>query len=94
MSEEIYTALVVLGVGMITVSVILGLVVLTGALLIRIVNRFSPEVAIKNPLINPKNIVQSVLQTKNSTSSLAAIVAAVDIMTKGKGKADKIERIE
>jgi oxaloacetate decarboxylase (Na+ extruding) subunit gamma len=94
MSEEVYTALVVLGVGMITVFFILGLVVLTGSLLIRLVNKFSPEVAIKRPLISADNITQTVLQSKNKKSSIAAIIASVDLITGGKGKADKIERIE
>ena len=94
MSEEVYTALIVLGVGMITVFFILGLVVLTGSVLIRLINNFSPEVAIKRPLISADNITQTALQSKNKKSSIAAIIASVDLITGGKGKADKIERIE
>jgi oxaloacetate decarboxylase gamma subunit len=69
-------ALMLLGVGMITVFIILTLVVLLGNLLIILVNRFIPEKA--------KIITKS---TENiSNKKLAAIVAAVDIVTKGRGK--------
>jgi oxaloacetate decarboxylase gamma subunit len=43
MDIEFSTALSLLAIGMITVFVVLALVVLTGNLLIRIVNRISPE---------------------------------------------------
>ena len=94
MSEEINIALTVLAVGMITVFIILGLVVLTGDVLIRIVNRFFPETAIKSPLNTPSNLAPTNLQPKTNKSTLAAIVAAVDIVTGGTGKADKIEKVD
>jgi len=93
LTEEIKLALVVLGVGMITVFVILGLVVLTGQLLIRIVNSYFPAAAIKSPLNDPSMIPAVVEDSKNSNATLAAIVAAVDLVTGGKGKAEKIERM-
>ena len=43
MGGELSTALSLLAIGMITVFVVLLLVVLTGNILIRIVNRLSPE---------------------------------------------------
>lgn len=94
MTEELNTALVVLGVGMITVIIILGLVVMTGDILIRIVNRFSPETAIKSPLNNPDLHPPSDISAEKNNAGIAAIVAAVDIITGGKGKANKIEKID
>lgn len=95
MTEELNLALVVLGVGMITVFIILGLVVLTGHFLIKFVNNFFPAASIKSPLNAPVHAPQtSNKASSNSKATLAAIVAAVDLITGGKGKADKIEKIE
>ncbi len=93
MREEINTALVVLGVGMITVFIILGLVVLTGHLLINLVNRYFPEASIKSPLKSYGNINQNPLPSQNDKSTIAAIITAVDIITEGKGKAVNIEKV-
>ncbi len=94
MTDEIKLALVVLGVGMITVFVILGLVVLTGQILIKIVNSYFPAAAIKSPL-SDLNVNPPINQgAKNSKATLAAIVAAVDLVTGGKGKANKIEKMD
>lgn len=94
MSEELNLALVVFGVGMITVFVILGLVVLTGHFLIKIVNRFFPEAAIKSPLISSKLNTSVNNHSNPSKAKVAAIVAAIDLMTAGKGKVDRIEKID
>lgn len=72
MTDELYTALSLLMVGMITVFVVLLLVVLTGNLLIRYVNYRSRLTG-----IDPNKI--------------AAINAAVEIITKGQGVIEKIE---
>ena len=94
MSEELNLALVVLGVGMITVFVILGLVVLTGHFLIKVVNRFFPAASIKSPLNNPSlNAPIASSSVSQPKSRSAAIVAAVDLMTGGKGKVEKIEKM-
>lgn len=89
MSTELQTALLLLIVGMITVFVILSLVVLTGRVLIWVVNNyFSPEEKIaydyKVPFVEDDVIYKK---------KLAAIAAAVEIATGGKGKAVKIERV-
>lgn len=65
---------------MITVFVVLSLVVVVGNLLIRIVNRF---VAIS---------VSSAKPTEISKTKIAAITAAVELITRGKGRITKIEK--
>lgn len=78
-------ALQLLGIGMLTVFTILFLVVFLGNLIIRFVNRFIPE-------------IQKVSANSPSTSSgidsnkMAAIVAAVQIVTSGKGKVVNVEK--
>lgn len=81
-------------VGMVTVFAILGLVVLSGRLLIKFVNRFFPESRLPNPAPAPISTAPSQISTtQQSKSTLAAIVTAVDIITKGKGKIDEIEKL-
>ena len=84
MSGEIGTALMLMGVGMITVFIVLLLVVLVGNSLIVLVNRYVPE-AIQRSSDSTPNI---------SAEKIAAITAAVDIQTKGRGKITAIERID
>ncbi len=91
MGESIGTAILVSLIGMVTVFVILGLVVLTGKTLIRAVNTFFPIIEIEpvTPLTsdNPK-------QNKSfNKSTLAAIITSVDTITYGKGKVHKIEKV-
>jgi oxaloacetate decarboxylase gamma subunit len=78
-------ALTLLLVGMLTVAFILILVVLFGNLLIRFVNKYFPEEV-------------KVVTTKSSSTldsrKVSAIVAAVDVFTRGKGKVNKIEKID
>ncbi len=79
--ENLNEALFLLVVGMLTVFVILMLVVAVGNLIILFTNRLMPPPgdAEKGKHIDPKK--------------LAVIVAAVDIVTKGKGKIANIEKI-
>ncbi len=79
---------------MITVFFILGLVVLSGKLLIRIVNRFFPPASIKSPLNEVTNTSPSQTSRQQNKKQLAAIVAAVDILTAGKGKIKNIEKVK
>ena len=89
MSAELQTALLLLVVGMITVFIILSLVVLTGRILIWVVNNyFSPEEKIAYDYTVPF-VEDDVLYKKK----LAAIAAAVEIATGGKGKIVKIEKM-
>ena len=91
MNPDLSTAFIVLIVGMITVFVILGLVVLTGNVLIKVVNRYYP-VALQAQEPKPTSLV-AVPKQRTNQSKLAAIVAAVDITSGGRAKIEKIEKI-
>ncbi len=74
-------------IGMLTVFSVLVLVVTSGGLLIRIVNKFYPiqqSGKIVSDSIDQSGFIRSEL--------ISAITAAVDIVTKGKGKVEGIER--
>lgn len=94
MNQDIQTALIVLLVGMITVFVILGLVVLTGQLLIRIVNRFfaDPPTPLQAIGSSADQNAATPLNARSgiSAETIAAIVSTVDIITEGKGKVKDI----
>lgn len=85
MTQAIRDALELLLVGMTTVALVLGLVVLAGRLLIQVVNRTSPS---------------RIAPPKTSTSSpidpaiVAVITAAVDVRTAGKGTIQKIDPLQ
>jgi len=70
------TALQVMLIGMVTVFIILALVVLTGKVLIYLVNRFSPP--------SPQG-------PNEDEGEIAALIAAVDIITEGKGRIESIK---
>ncbi len=73
--------------GMSTVFFILIMVVLLGNLIIRITNKFATIP------VAPTNIggkLNSIIEP----SKMAAIVTAVDISTKGKGKVSSIEKLK
>lgn len=79
MTSNFETAVEIFGVGMVTIFLILGLVVISGQILIRLVNRYAP------------------IKADSSTSStvipdahIAAINAAVEVITNGKGKVASI----
>ena len=85
--ENIETALLLMVVGMSTVFVILLIVIYLGKFLITLVNKYAPEEVVpvkqeaaKGPAPVPGNI-------------LAAITAAVNVVTLGKGKVTKVEKI-
>lgn len=76
-------ALTLLGSGMITIFVILSLVVLMGNGLIRLVNRFGNQLVSPNPNTTDHSI---------QSETLAAIVAAVDLTTQGKGRVVSVDK--
>ncbi len=85
MSENFQEAFTLLGVGMVTVFIILLVVVLLGNGIILFVNRFYPEIA-------KSSGVDGGVSGSLSVSKTAAIVAAVKVVTKGKGRVVKIEK--
>lgn len=87
MTPELYDAFGMLLVGMITVFTVLALVVVTGRTLIWVVNRSTKEL----PSVKRKER-KSTFQEEISTQKMAAIVAAVGIVTNGKGKVTSIEK--
>ncbi len=80
-------ALELLGVGMITVFTILALVVILGNLIIRFVNRFIPEIEKKSA-----SIVRAVTP-EISQKKMAVIVSAVNMLTNGTGRVNKIQKL-
>ncbi len=84
--ENLGTALLLMVVGMATVFVILLLVIYLGKVLISLVNKYAPEEVIpvkqhsQGPAPVPGNI-------------LAAITAAVNVVTQGKGKVTKVDKL-
>ena len=91
MGESVSTAVLVSLIGMVTVFIILGLVVLTGKILIRFVNAFFP---IAETVIQAPNALKTRTKKKSfDKSTLAAIVTTIDTITNGKGKVNKIEKI-
>ncbi len=83
--ENLSTAFMLMAVGMVTVFTILLVVILLGKVLTTLVNKYAPaEVQAPakhshSPAPIPGNI-------------LAAITAAVNVVTQGKGKITKIEK--
>lgn len=76
-------ALTLLGSGMITIFVILSLVVLMGNGLIRLVNRYATSPVILESESNDHSI---------QSETIAAIVAAVDLTTQGKGRVVSVKK--
>ena len=82
--ENIGIGLMLMVVGMATVFVILLIVINLGKLLIKIVNKYAPEE-------EPKKT--AVVAPTTDTGAMDAIKAAVDILTAGKGKVIKVEKL-
>lgn len=84
--ENLNFALLLMIIGMATVFAILLIVICLGKLLIAVVNKYAPEEvapvkqAANGPAAIPGNI-------------MAAISAAVTVVTHGKGKVSKVEKI-
>ena len=81
--ENLETAFLLMVVGMATVFVILLIVIYLGKLLISLVNKYAPE---------------EVVPAKQASRVPAAIpgnilAAAVNVVTQGKGKVSKVEKL-
>ena len=83
--SDIQQALEMLGVGMITVFIILSLVVIIGKLIVRFVNQYLPEAVSRKTASG--DIVPSI-----GSKKVAAIISAVKMITEGKGQVTKIEK--
>ncbi|NDV60001.1 OadG family protein [Bacteroides sp. 519] len=83
--ENFQTGLLLMVVGMVTVFAILLIVINLGKLLIFLVNKYAPEevVAAKQKATGPAPIQPNIV---------AAITAAVNVVTHNKGKIVKIEK--
>ncbi len=82
--ENLIYALELMGIGMGTVFVVLILVIELGKLLILIVNKVAPE-------DEKPQVVKATTATVNANVA-QAIAQAVNIITAGKGKVEKIEK--
>ena len=85
MTQDISTALNLLGVGMITVFIVLTLVVAIGNLLIRFVNQL--------PQPTPPITQSKASSGKADPKTIAVLTAVVDHVTHGKGSIHHIEKI-
>lgn len=85
--ENLETALLLMVVGMSTVFVILLIVIYLGKFLITLVNKYAPEEVL------PAKQVASRGPAPISGTILAAITAAVNVVTQGKGKITKVEKL-
>ena len=83
--ENFQEALALMGIGMGTVFTVLLLIIFLGKLLIAAVNKFAPEE--EKPQPQPK-----AEPAKVSPQIAKAIEAAVQMITGGKGKVEKIEK--
>ncbi|HCC86101.1 MAG TPA: oxaloacetate decarboxylase [Porphyromonadaceae bacterium] len=82
--ENLNEALGLLAVGMVTVVIILCLVVVIGNLVINLTNRFIPD----DKRTGDSNLSGKLVNTKK----VAAIAAVVDVITRGSGRVDTIEK--
>lgn len=88
-TNDIFGALQLMVVGMLTVFCILIIVILLGTALIKLVNKYAPEeVQAKKSVTAANNAVQQVDATVK-----AVIDAAVAQITGGKGRASKITKL-
>lgn len=82
--DNLGTGLLLMVIGMVTVFIILLVVINLGKLLIYAVNRVAPD----EPHAKP-----SAQRAIADNDSIAAIKAAVQVITAGKGKVVKIEKL-
>ncbi|MCQ2259500.1 MAG: OadG family protein [Bacteroidaceae bacterium] len=88
-TNDIYGAILLMAVGMITVFLILIIVITLGTLLIKLVNKYAPEeVQTKKAVATANNAVQQVDATVK-----AVIDATVSQITGGKGRVTKITKL-
>ena len=86
--ENIETAILLMVVGMATVFVILLIVIYLGKFLITLVNKYAPEEVLPAKKETQKGALRLFREIL-----LAAISAAVNVVTLGKGKVTKVEKL-
>lgn len=84
METTVSNAFLLLGIGMITVFVVLSIVVFSGQVLITLINKYAPDPLKESKLITP--LV--------SNKEIAVLTAVVDHVTRGKGKIESIEKLK
>lgn len=87
-TNDLYGALILLAVGMITVFLVLIIVIQLGKLLIWAVNKWAPEEAVAKKTAPVAKAVAGV-----DATTKAIIDAAVSQITGGKGRATKITKL-
>ena len=92
MEENLSQALLVMLVGMITVFVILSLVVLSGKVLIYIINGYFPMAPKKIKKERSRATANNPIKSMHP-KKIAAILAAVESATGGRGTVTKIEKV-
>ncbi|MEE9438278.1 MAG: OadG family protein [Saprospiraceae bacterium] len=85
MESTVSNAFLLMGVGMITVFLVLTCVVLVGSLLIKIMNKYG---------LDTTSSTQKATGELISNKEIAVITAVVDQITLGKGKIDSIKKIK
>lgn len=94
MRPEITDGLVLMAVGMITVILALGLVAGLGHLLILAVNRYAPPVPLPVYPEEEAGMHLPAGSAGHDPAKIAVVLAAVEIVTKGKGSVVKIVKSE
>ncbi len=84
MNEEIVSGFSLLVIGMVTVLTILTLVVISGNVLILLVNKYFPGRHGANDTASTSLIDNKIL---------SVIISAVEIVTRGKGKVKQVKKI-
>ncbi|MCD8167027.1 MAG: OadG family protein [Bacteroides sp.] len=85
--ENLQTGLLLMGVGMVTVFLILLILIYLSQGLIVLVNKIAPEEEVK-----PRPVAAPATGGTIPSGTLAAISAAVSMVTGGKGKVIKVEK--
>lgn len=85
--ENLNLALLLMVVGMATVFAILLIVIYLGKWLISLVNKFAPEETV------PSKSAAGGAQAPVPANIMAVITAAVSVVTHGKGKVAKVEKV-
>lgn len=87
-TNDIYGALQLLVVGMVTVFLVLLIVIYLGKLLIWAVNKWAPEVTVAKKVASTVNTIESI-----DATTKAVIDATISQITGGKGHATQITKL-